>query len=132
MTTSGSEAESLYAQLGGEPKLRAIIDEFVDRVFDDMMIGFLFAQADRARIKALEYQHASVLLGGPDAYTGRPLRQAHAKHPIRGGHFARRMTLLRQVLVGHGVPEAIQKPWLEHDLRLQGQITGDALGECND
>jgi len=132
MTTGDPAGTSLYAQLGGEPKLRAIIDEFVDRVFEDIMIGFLFAQADRSRIKEFEYQHASALLGGPDTYRGRPLRQAHAKHPIRGGHFARRMTLLRQVLDRHAVPPHIQTAWLEHDFRLQGQITGDALGECND
>lgn len=132
MSVPGPVTESLYAQLGGEPALRAIIDDFVDRVFDDIMIGFFFAQADRPRIKQLELQHASALLGGPAAYAGRPLRQAHAKHPIRGGHFARRMTLLRQVLTAHSVPAAIQQPWLEHDLQLRGQITGDALGECND
>jgi hemoglobin len=132
MTSATQAGDSLYAQLGGEPALRAIIDDFIDRVFDDMMIGFLFVSADKQRIKEHEFQHASTLLGGPAAYTGRPLRQAHAKHPIRGGHFARRMTLLRQVLAAHGVPDSIQQPWLEHDLRLQGQITGDALGECND
>jgi len=132
MTSATETAGTLYTQLGGEPVLRAIIDDFIDRVFDDMMIGYLFVSADKARIKQHEFQHASTLLGGPDAYTGRPLRQAHAKHPIRGGHFARRMTLLRQVLTAHGIPASIQQPWLEHDLRLQGQITGDALGECND
>ena len=125
-------ADSLYAQLGGEAPLRAIIDDFVERVFADIMIGFFFVNADRARIKNFEFQHASALLGGPDRYAGRPLRQAHAAHPIRGGHFARRMTILRQVLVAHGVPAPVQQHWLEHDLQLQGQITGDALGECND
>jgi hypothetical protein len=27
---------SLFEQLGGEPKLRAIVDDFVDRCFDDV------------------------------------------------------------------------------------------------
>jgi truncated hemoglobin YjbI len=123
---------SLYEQLGGEPKLRAVIDDFVDRVFADMMIGFFFARADKDRIKRFEFQHASALLGGPDAYAGRPLRQAHASHPIRGGHFARRMQILRHVLAAHAVPAEVQKRWIEHDLALSGQITGDNLGECND
>ena len=124
--------ETLYEALGGEAKLRAVIDDFVERVFADIMIGFFFASADKERIKHFEFEHASALLGGPHAYSGRPLRQAHAPHPIRGGHFARRMQVLRQVLAAHGVPEAVQARWLEHDLGLAGQITQDNLGECND
>ena len=125
-------AETLYEQLGGEQKLRAVIDDFVDRVFDDLMIGFFFVAADKDRIKRFELQHASALLGGPDAYGGRPLRQAHAAHPIRGGHFARRMQILRQVLAKHGVPPEVQQRWIDHDMALAGQITGDGVGECND
>ena len=125
-------AQTLYDQLGGETKLRAVIDDFVDRVFDDIMIGFFFANADKHRIKRFEFQHASALLGGPAEYAGRPLRQAHAAHPIRGGHFARRMQILRQVMAAHGVPPDVQKRWIDHDEALAGQITSDAVGECND
>jgi hemoglobin len=124
--------DTLYERLGGEPNLRALIDDFVERVFRDIMIGFFFVNADKSRIKQFEFEHAAALLGAPRAYGGRPLRQAHAAHPIRGGHFARRMQLLRQVLAAHDVPEDIQAHWLEHDLALAGQITGDSLGECND
>lgn len=125
-------AETLYERLGGEPKLRAVIDDFVDRVFDDIMIGFFFASADKDRIKRFEFQHASALLGGPDTYAGRPLRQAHAAHPIRGGHFARRIQILRQVLAKHAVPPEVQQRWIDHDQALSEQITSDGLGECND
>ena len=124
--------ESLYDSLGGEPKLRAIIDDFVERVFGDMMIGFFFANADKERIKRFEFEHARQLLGGPGEYEGRSLRQAHASNPIRGGHFARRMTILRQVLVAHGVAEAVRARWIEHDLGLAAEVTQDELGECND
>jgi hemoglobin len=119
-------------RLGGEARLRAIIDAFIDRVFADVMIGFFFANADKARIKRFEFEHARALLGGQGEYQGRPLRQAHAPHPIRGGHFMRRMTILRQVLTAHRVPPEVQSHWLEHDLALQAQITSDSLGECND
>jgi hemoglobin len=125
-------AQTLYEQLGGEAKLRAVIDDFVERVFDDIMIGFFFANADKERIKRFEFEHACALLGGPAAYAGRPLRQAHAAHPIRGGHFARRMQILRQVMAAHGLPPEVQKHWIDHDEALSGQITSDAVGECND
>jgi len=70
---------TLYERMGGEPALRAVIDDFIDRVFDDILIGYLFVNADRARIKELEFQHASEFLGGPHEYEGRSLQAAPSK-----------------------------------------------------
>src|ERR1043165_3929965 len=38
-------SQSLFEKLGGEARLRAIIDVFIDRVFEDRMIGFFFRKA---------------------------------------------------------------------------------------
>src|ERR1043165_1355944 len=56
-------AETLFEQVGGEAKLREIIGVFIDRVFEDRMIGFFFRNADRARIKEMEYQLTAQFLG---------------------------------------------------------------------
>lgn len=120
----------LFDRMGGEPALRAVIDDFVERVFSDFMIGFMFRDADRARIKALEYEHASQFLGGPEHYTGRPLRAAHARHRINGGQFARRIHLLRQVCDAHAVPAQVRDAWLAHNESLRGQITQQPSGQC--
>ena len=122
--------ETLYARMGGEPALRAVIDDFVERVFDDIMIGFMFRNADRARIKELEFQHASEFLGGPHTYQGRPLKAAHARHRIMGGQFARRLQLLRQVFAAHSVPDDVQAAFLAHNESLRAQITAQANGTC--
>jgi len=124
--------DSLYARMGGEPALRAVIDDFIDRVYDDIMIGYLFSGVDRQRIKDLEFQHASQFLGGPHAYGGRPLRAAHAKHRIMGGQFARRLQLLRNVFATHRVPEEVQRAFLAHNESLREQVTSQDLGECRD
>ena len=123
-------SESLYARMGGEPALRAVIDDFVERVFRDIMIGFMFRNADPARIKELEFQHASEFLGGPHVYQGRPLKAAHARHRIMGGQFARRLQLLRQVFAAHSVPEEVQAAFLAHNESLRDQITSQANGSC--
>jgi len=124
--------KSAYEQLGGEPGLRAIIDEFVERVFADIMIGFFFRNADKQRIKDKEFEFAAAFLGGPQRYSGQPLRQAHAKHPIMGGQFARRKKILEEVLIEKGVPAPVIETWLAHTEQLRGQITGDPDGVCND
>lgn len=122
-------SESAFDRIGAA-ELRAIIDDFVDRMFDDLMIGFFFRRASRERIKEMEYQHAAEHLGGPVSYGGRPLREAHAPHRIMGGHFARRSKILSDVLVAHGVPEDIRAEWLAHVESLRHQVTSDRGSEC--
>lgn len=121
---------SHFDQMGGEPALRAIISRFVDRVFDDLMIGFFFARVDRQRIKDKEYEFAAAHLGAGVEYSGRPLQVAHGHHPIMGGHFMRRLQLLRETLAEFGVPSEIQDHWLQHNLGLQAAITSVPGSEC--
>jgi hemoglobin len=123
---------TMFERIGGEAALRAIVDDFVDRIVDDIMIGFFFRGVDRARLKQLEYQHAAEHLGAPVLYEGRPLRQAHAKHRIMGGQFARRKELLRKTLVAHAVPDEIASAWLAHVESLRDQVTAEPDGQCND
>jgi hemoglobin len=132
-TTVGhvNPASSLFEKLGGEPKLREIIDTFIDRVFEDRMIGFFFGNADRERIKEFEYQLAAGFLGAPVKYQGRPLDQVHAKHPIMGGHFARRRQILKETLEFYHVPEEIMRAWLEHTDALRSLITSQSDSTCD-
>lgn len=122
---------SLFDDLGGEPALRSIIDRFVDRVFDDVMIGFFFRNARRERIKQKEYEFAAQHLGADVAYTGRPIDEAHRAHPIMGGQFARRLTILKQTLEEAGVPEHVKQHWLAHTEAQRPLVTADAGRECD-
>ena len=123
---------SAFDRIGGEPVLRAIVDDFVARVFADTMIGFFFRNVDQARIRELEFQHAAEHLGGPVHYRGRPLAEAHAKHPIRGGHFDRRKQILRETLDHHAVPADVRDAWLAHVESLRALVTRDPAGRCVD
>lgn len=116
-----------YDRVGGEAGLRAIIDDFLDRVFDDVMIGYLFDGKPKARIRELEVRYAAAHLGGPDAYDGRTLDAAHRAASIFDGHFARRMWLLRETLVAHRVPADVMARWLAHN---QAQRELVLAGSC--
>jgi hemoglobin len=124
-------SQSLFQELGGEPALRKIIDRFVDRVFDDAMIGFFFRHARRERIKQMEYEFAASHLGADVPYTGRPIDVAHRAHPIMGGQFQRRLKLLEQTLEEEGVPPHIRQHWLAHTEALRPLVTGDAGSACD-
>ena len=122
---------TLYEQLGGEAKLREIIDAFIDRVFADRMIGFFFRNADKNRIKEMEFQLTAGFLGADIEYKGRPLDEAHARHPIMGGQFARRLQILRETLEFYRVPESIRDAWIQHTESLRPLITRDAGSDCD-
>jgi len=125
------KAQNLFDRLGGEEKVRAIIDTFIDRVFADRMIGFFFRDVDRRRIKELEYQLAAKFLGANVKYRGRPLHLVHAKHPIMGGHFARRRQILKETLEACDVPAFIREAWLKHTDSLRPLITPEADSGCD-
>jgi len=124
--------QSLYEQLGGEPALRRVVDRFVDRMFDDMMIGYLFRSAKRERVKDKEFEHAAEHLGGGISYTGKMLDAAHRPHQIRGGQFMRRLQILKSTLEELGVPEPVKEHWIRHTLELRPLITPDEGGVCAD
>jgi len=124
-------AGNLYEELGGETKLRQIIDSFIDRVFQDRMIGFFFRNADKERIKEMEFQLTARFLGAPVQYQGRPLDEVHARHPIMGGQFARRLQILRETLEYYQVPDHIRDAWIQHTENLRPLITRDAGSDCD-
>ena len=124
-------AGKLFDELGGEEALRRIIDRFVDRVFDDPMIGFFFRNASRQRVKEKEYEFAARHLGADVPYTGRPLRDAHAAHPIMGGQFNRRLQILKDTLAEMHVPDAVRAHWIDNTEKLRAQITGDTGNACD-
>ena len=124
-------APSFYDRLGGEVRLREIIARFIDRVFEDRMIGFFFRSIDRDRLKEMEFQLTAQFLGAEIRYQGRPLEEVHAQHPIMGGQFMRRLQILRETLDEYRVPEDVREAWLAHTESLRPLITRDVGSDCD-
>jgi len=117
---------TLFDQLG-EAKLRAVITDFYDRVFADVMIGYMFARADKARLIEKELELTARFLGAPTRYTGEPMREVHAKHRIAQGQFDRRLQILKNTLRDHAIDAAVVQAWVDHQLALREQVIA---GEC--
>ena len=122
--------ERLIDRIGRE-RLRAVIEDFYGRIFPDVMIGFLFAGKDRARLVDKEYEFTARLLGDDVAYSGRSMPEAHARSPILGGHFERRLQILRDTLRDHAVDPEVQRVWIDHTLSLRSQVTRARGAECD-
>lgn len=125
-----SDPMTPYEQIGGHRALQTIVDDFVQRVTSDTMIGFFFRAVDIERLKVLETDFAAAHLGGPTRYKGRPLSVAHGPHRIMGGQFNRRLKILEQTLQDHGVEKSVIDVWLAHNEELRAHITRDAPNEC--
>lgn len=126
-----SSTDSLFEQAGGEAGLLAVIRDFYDAVFDDLMIGFFFRGADKQRLIRLEYELTAAALGAEVAYTGRALDAAHAPHRIFGGQFERRKQLLREAMAAHDLPQPVREAWLAHSESLRAQVTSDRGSDCD-
>ena len=113
---------SLYDDMGGEPALRAVLQTLYDRLFDDLMVGFLFAGKDKAQLIEHQLWFTARFLGGPSRYAGRSLPDAHAALPLLPGHFDRRHYLLKQALAAHRVPEHVAAEWVRIDGSLRGAV----------
>jgi len=76
---SENETNSLYERIGGEAAVNAAVDIFYDKVLDDYRINRFFDKTDME--KQLEHLKAfmTVAFGGPNNYTGRSLRDGHAR-----------------------------------------------------
>lgn len=117
----------------GEAKLRAVLADFYDRIFADVMIGFMFQGKDKRHLVDREYEMTAKMLGAPNVtYTGRPMRTAHGAHTIFGGHFERRLQILRETMADHDVDPEVRQVWIDHTQALRAQITRDVGSECKD
>jgi len=120
----------LHLLAGGKAKLRPLLVDFYERVFDDVMIGFFFKGKDKERLVEKELEFALKLLGAGTEYTGRPIAEAHSAHRIFGGQFARRTQILRETMADHELPVPVREAWLKHTEGLRAQVTANKAGEC--
>jgi hemoglobin len=70
--------KSLYDRLGGEAAIKAVVDEFVANVAADTRINKWFANADIDKLKGNLVNQIGQASGGPQVYTGRDMKTAHA------------------------------------------------------
>jgi hemoglobin len=113
---------SLYDAIGGEERVRAILQSLYDKLFADPMVGFLFEGKDKAHIVEQQLAFTCRFLGGPQRYEGKPLPEAHASLPLLPGHFDRRHRLLAQVLEESHAPKEVQGIWLQIDESLRPSV----------
>ncbi|WP_136715775.1 group I truncated hemoglobin [Halorientalis salina] len=77
-----TDDETLYDRLGGREAIRAVVDDFYDRLLDDDELGPFFENTDMESLKEHQTDHLCEAAGGPAEYTGPPIREAHLHVPF--------------------------------------------------
>lgn len=75
---------ALYDDIGGASAVRAALNAFYPRVLADARLSPFFLGVDIERLKTSQEAFFAMALGGPNAYTGRTLQDAHARTRQRG------------------------------------------------
>ncbi len=113
----------IHDEAGGEAGLREILRDFYRRMASDVMVGFFFEGRDLDAIAEKQLEFLLKAMGARASYSGRPPAQAHLQlPPILAGHFDRRLILLREVLLAHGLSGESQEAWLEFEGAFRGAI----------
>ena len=104
-SAAAAPEKSLYDRLGGEASIKAVVDEFVANVGADTRINKYFANADLDRLKGHLVNQIGQASGGPQQYTGRDMKTAHAGMGIDEPAFNALVEDLVKALDKFAVPE---------------------------
>ncbi|KUI30969.1 group 1 truncated hemoglobin [Mycobacterium sp. GA-2829] len=98
---------TIYEQIGGAEALEGVVEEFYRRVLADEELAGFFAGTNMSRLKGKQVEFFAAALGGPEPYSGAPMRQVHQGRGITVHHFTLVARHLTDTLTAAGVPEPL-------------------------
>ena len=96
---------SIYDEIGGEPALVKVVDDFYLRVLADPQLAGFFTGMNMIRLKGRQVAFFAQALGGPELYDGASMRDAHTGRGITQSDFDKVALHLTESLQTAGVPD---------------------------
>jgi hemoglobin len=118
-------SQSIYDKYGGLAAITGIVQSFYAKVARSAILEPYFRRVDMQRLMDHQTAFLCKVLGGPDNYTGKDLRTAHAKLSITSDVFAEVATLLHATLEEAGV----ERPDIDAILSVVAGARGDIVTE---
>jgi hemoglobin len=113
------EKQSLYDRLGGLQPISVVVSDFINALVPDKVLNENPAiDAARKAVPApyLKYHVTAMVCeatGGPCQYHGQGMKEAHAHLSITEHEWERMVTIFKEVLAKHQVPEQETRELLE-------------------
>ncbi|MCX7073550.1 MAG: group 1 truncated hemoglobin [Methylococcales bacterium] len=101
---------TLFEQLGGEAAVDAAVDVFYRKVLSDYRINRFFDGVDMDTQAAKQKAFLTMAFGGPNNYSGKDMRDAHARFVKMGlddSHFDAVVENLAETLIELGVSQEL-------------------------
>ncbi len=99
MQATATTHDAMYQTIGGDAGLTVLVDHFYNRLWSDPDLKHYFEGIDRDALKRHQRMFLTYVLGGgPDAYGGRSLSEAHTGLNITDDAFDRVALHLRLTL----------------------------------
>jgi len=98
-------SERLYDRLGGHDGIRAVVDDFYDRLLEDDELGQFFEGSDMEKLRRTQTDFLCEAAGGPETYDAEPVRAAHLDVPFTPALLQRAIEHLEASLDAFDVPE---------------------------
>ncbi|NUP29898.1 MAG: group 1 truncated hemoglobin [Nocardia sp.] len=96
---------TIYEQIGGHEALEAVVADFYTRVLADEELAGFFSGTNMSRLRGKQVEFFAAALGGPEPYTGAPMKQVHQGRGITSRHFGLVAGHLTDSLTAAGVGE---------------------------
>jgi len=119
--------DSLYKQLGGYDAIAAVTDAFLTKAGQDKTLKHFFvghSQSSLVKIRQLIVDFICQKSGGPCAYTGRPMTEAHAGLKITNADWDASNKLFGAAMDELKVDKDLQKKVVNFVGSLKGEIVG--------
>lgn len=94
----------LYERLGKREGIRAVVDDFYDRLLVDEQLGPFFEGANLEKLRRTQTDFLCEAAGGPETYDAEPVRAAHLHVPFEPADIQRAIELLYESLDAFDVP----------------------------
>ena len=98
-------SQSLYEKFGGHDGVKKVVDDFYVTVLAHPDVAPFFAETNMQKQREHQTNFISFVLGGPNQYTGRNMREAHAHMNLTDKEFNVIAELLSAALKKNGVSD---------------------------
>ena len=120
-----TSTQTPYTRLGGRAGVERAVAALYVRVWADPELGPYFHRTDQDAQRRRLTQLLSAALGGPDAYTGKGLHEAHAGRGITHRHFSILASHAADVLSDEGIDDDAVEDVLEFIASARADVVGD-------
>jgi hemoglobin len=110
--TAAAPDDALYQQLGAQPGLTKLMDDFMTRLLADSRMGPFFKDVDHQHVKAELVTQFCEISGGPCKRKGPDMKKAHSGMDITKSNFNALVEVLQHSMDAQGIPFTTQNKLL--------------------